>query len=468
METSPAEPLNYTYNRQRALNRFELNDKIRRDRQKIVLRANQDNIDNDDLLVTNNLDASFTTENSVSTLPNNRLETRYYQENYIYLNISSRQRQKYQERPITKEDRDTFPNKDLWDSFFDPDTGLFSGDLDICCLTFNNLLEFGQEFPYFFQKENQLWIKVPKDPNPNMYTITLDPPRRHIRAIRLVSVEGPRFLDAVNEFNNLLLLDVINPCTCQSFEWPDEMPFALILIPIGTYTIDGLLKQMIDLMNQVVAPEIFKTQNGKQCQPFSYFYDPASGQIDIISEYEFHLKFFFSPTNPQFHLWEMLGYEFPYPRDEMNQPTYVKNFSNLVEQESPLVAGQVNRIPFSRPSLDIFDYVYLAVEGLRVIQDEAVANDTDIFAKVLVRENRFISSTRIYSEPLDRLEQIKVKWIDQFGNLLDMKGQENSFLLEIIEYQDRLKDADFSSQRGLRNFDQEVTKVQHKTVVSVS
>lgn len=467
MESSPANPLNYTYNRQRDLQRFELRDKIRRDRQKIALKKDC-GLANDDLLATNNLDASFTNENTVGTLPNNRLETRYYQENYVYLNISSRQRTKFQERPVTTEDRETFPNKELWDEFFDPDTGLFSGDLDICCLTFNNLLEFGEEFPFFFQKENQLLIKVPADPDPNEYTIALDPPRRHIRAIRLVSVEAPRFLDPVNEQNNLILLDVINPCTCKSFEWPDDMPFALIFIPIGTYTIPNLLQKIVDLMNEAVAPEIFKTQKGRECTPFQYFYDAESGQIDFISEYEFHMRFFFSPTNPQFHLWEMLGFDFPYPQDEENQPAYVKVFSNLVDKASPLVAGQVNKIPFSRPNLDIFEYVYLAINGLRVIQDEAVSQDDDVFAKVLIRENRFVSSTRIFTEPLDRLEQIRVRWLDQFGNLLDVKGQENSFLLEIIEYQDRLKNADFSSQRGIRNYENEVCKVQHKTVVSIS
>lgn len=468
---SPANPINYTYNRQRDLQRFELNDKIRRDRQRMVLKGGQDTISSDDLLVTNNLDASFTNENTVGTLPNNRKETRYYQERYTYLNISSRQRQKFNERPVIKQDRDSFPNKQLWDEYFDPDTGLFSGDIDLCCLTFNNLLEFGQEFPYFFQKENQLWIKVPRDPDPNRYTIILEPPYRHIRTIRLVSVEGPRILDPVNEQNNLILLDVINPCTCKSFPWADDMPFAIILIPIGSYTIEGLLQKIVALMNQAVAPFLKKREDGSVCKPFSYFYDAGTGQIDFLGEYEFHMKFFFSTTMPQFNLWQMLGFEFPYPRDAENRPIYVKNFNNLVTRRSPIVPGHVNLIPYARPNLDIYDYVYLAIEGLQTIQDTAVANGTDLFAKVLVREpgeNRFISSTRVYSEPLDTLNQIKVKWLDQFGNLLDMKGQENSFMLEIVEYQDRLKDADFSSQRGLNNYDQEVDRVQHKTIVSVT
>lgn len=465
---SDAVPVNYTYNRQNDLKRFEIKDKIRRERQKIVLKNNEDEIDNDDLLITNNLDASFTNENSIGTLPNNRLETRYYQENYVYINISSRQRERYQERPVIAEDRNTFPNKVLWDEYFDKETGKFGGDLDICCITFNNLLNFGQEFPFFFQKENQLWIRVPKDLNPNHYSVILSPPRRNVRAVRLVSVEGPRKLDVVNAQNNLLLLDVIDPCTGKSFHFDDNLPFATILIPIGSYTVESLLQKIIALLNEVVSNAMKETGICKSCEPFVYFYDEGTGQIDILSEFLFHLKFWFSTTAPQFNLWEMLGFEYPYPRDNMNQPIYVNNFNNLVSIPSPLIAGKINKVPYRLPNLDVYDYVYLVIDNMKVIQDEQVALDADIFAKVLIKENRFLSSTKIYSVALDKLETIRVRWLDQFGNLLDLKGQENSFLLEIIEYQDRLKDADFSSHRGLRNFDEEVTRVQHKFLASIS
>lgn len=469
---SPALPDGYTYNRQKDLESFKFTDKIRQDRQKIVLKADPEQIDNDDLLVTNNLDASFTNENTLATLPNNRRETRYYQENIVYLNISSRQRQRFEERPVVASDRSLFPNKEIWDQFFDPESNTFQ-DLDICCLTFNNLLEFGQEYPYFFQNENQLFIRVPKDPNPNSYSITLQPQLRHIRAIRLVTVEGPVFLNQVNELNNLILLDVIDPCTNESFPNTDDLPFEIILIPIGSYTVESLMETMIKIFNYKMKEKIKGSnhaERAEECQPFSYFYDLNTGQIDIICQFQFLIKFWFSTTDPQFHLWEMLGYEFPYPRDEQNQPTYTNNFSNLVKKESPLILDQFNLIPFRRPNLDILDYVYLSIRRLKVIQDNSVTIgvDPDIYAKVLVRERRFVSSTKIFQVPLDRLDKIEVQWLDPFGNLLDLNGVENSFLLEIIEYQDKLKDTDFSSQRGLRNYDTEVDRVQYKTIVSIT
>lgn len=468
------ERANDTFNRQNALQRFALNDKLRKDRQRIVLKSDPHVLDSDDLLMTNNLDASFTNENTVGTLPNNRMESRYYQENYVYINVSSRERQRFIERPVIPEDRETFPNKEIWDEFFDPVTGIFGGDdLDLCCLTLNNVvetnfdrvLEFGQEFPYFFQRENQLFIQVPNDLEPNQYSVVLRPARRHVRSIRLVSVEPPRLLDVVNNQNNLVLIDVIDPCTSESIPHvPDpDLPFSMFLIPLGSYTIETLLITIVKQMNATV----------ERCNPFYYEYEETTGIISFKAKgkFKFHMKFWFSTNFPQFNLWEMLGFEFPYPRDEQNEPAYVDCFTNAIVEPSPLTTVIENMKPFKRPRLDILDYIYLEIEGLGVIQDPQVPGG-DLFGKILLRvdsldQTRALGITKIFPEPLDRLERLRVRWVDPFGNLLDIKGQENSFLLEIVEYQDRLKDADFSSQRGLRNYDDEVTKVAYKQVVSI-
>lgn len=469
-EYADANQSSFTLGRQGALQDFELKDKIRRDQQQIVLKTDPHSLASDDLLMTNSLDASFTNQNTIGTLPNNQIKNRYYQENYQLINISSRQRQKFISRPVTAEDRETFPNKEIWDEFFDPETNTFGGDdLEICCLALNQvlasnserILEFGQEFPFFFQKENELQIQVPNDINPNEYTITLRPARRHIRSIRLVSVEPPRFLDVINEQNNLILLDVIDPCIGESLPHvPDpDLPFSMFLVPLGDYTIPTLLDAIVLGMNSTV----------ERCNPFLSVFNPNTGEITFKvenSKWQFHMKFWFSTTFPQFNLWEMLGFEFPYPRDAENQPAYVSEFSNLVTEPSPLAPELNNVHPFKFPSLDIFDYIYLVVDGLAVVQDPQVI-DADLFAKVLVRESRFISSSKIFTEPLDKLEIIRVRWLDPFGNLLNVKGQENSFLMELVEYQDRLKDADYSSQRGVRNFD-EIERVQHKTVVAIT
>lgn len=465
---------NDTLNRQNALDRFQTQDKLRQERQKIILKSDPHVLDHDDLLMTNNLDASFTNENTIGTLPNNRLDTRYYQENYIYINISSRDRVKYLERPVIAEDRDTFPNKEIWDQFFDPETNTFGGaDLDLCCLTLNNVLqtnldrvlEFGQEFPYFFQRENQLYIKVPNDLEPNQYSIILRPARRHVRSIRLVSIEPPRFLDVVNDQNNLILIDVIDPCTKESVPHvPDpDLPFSMFLIPLGSYTIENLIETITTQMNATVS----------RCNPFMSSYDPITGAISFTAKdgWLFHMRFWFSTNYPQFNLWEMLGFEFPYPRDDENEPTYVKTFSNVISVASPLTSQLENIRPYKRPSLDIYDYIYLEIAEFGVIQDSQVIG-ADIFAKIPIRvtgldQTRILGITKIFQEPLDRVERIRVRWLDPFGNLLNVNGQENSFLLEIVEYQDRLKDADFSSQRGLRNYDEEVKKVSYKTVVSI-
>jgi hypothetical protein len=484
---SPAEARDGTYHMQKEIKRFELRDKVRKDRQRIrLVDKGMAPLDQDDLLLTHSLDHSFTNINTLGTLPNNQKDVRYYQETYRQINVNSRQRKKFQERPVIPSDRDTFPNKEIWDQFFDPESSEFQ-DLDVCCITFNSILGFDQEFPFFFIKEGQLWIKQPIDLSSSSYTITLEPALRHIRYIRLKSVEAPgtasnsfqeqvsltngnstsvinsNTLNQINSTNNLLMLDVLDPCRCdKSFPHTAGLPFTLLLIPVGNYTIDSLLTRIVQLMNDSLKECLEGLQ--RPCEPFSYFYDVNTGEVDIRSDYPFHLKFWFSTTHPQFNLHEMLGYPYPFPTDENGEPAYVKSFSNMIEVPSPLTnLGLVNRQPFKKPRLNVNDYIYLAIRHLDVIKDESVVSE-DLFAKIPTGgDSNYIGSTKVFFEPFNKLERFEVRWIDAFGNLVDFAGQENSFLVEAVEYQDKLKDSDYSSLRGIANYETDITKVAYKT-----
>lgn len=452
---------NDTFNRQEAIKRFNLKEAIRNDRQKIVL-TNKGFAPpgEDDLLTTNNLDYSFTNDNTLGILANNRKNTRYYQEVYKLQNISSRQRMKYEERLVVATDRPAFPNKDIWDKYFDPTTGTFK-EIDLCCLAFNNVTcpnnittNADQNFPYFVSRGGKLYIKVPKEFDTNKYTIILNPSLKNIRYVRVRSIEAPKKLNIVNKYNNLLMLDVKDPCNTNPCRYPGELPFALLLIPIGSYTIDELLAEIISQLNSVVC----------QCDPFSYYYNPNTGEITINSEYEFKLKFWFSTLYPQFNLYEMLGFKDPFPTDADGNEIYTKVFTNLVEQPSPLTnLGLINQVPYRTPNLDIHDYIFLAIKTLSVIKDESVTT-SDIFGKILLKEPSlpFVSTTKVFQQTLNTLESLEIEWLDAFGNLVDFQGQENSFLLEFVEEQDKLKNSEFSNTRGLNNYDPSVPKVIYK------
>jgi hypothetical protein len=459
----PVNPSNNTYNRQEAINRFELRDKLQKQANSIVLRDKGFAPPSaDDLLTTNNLDVSFTNENTLAMLPNNQRDRRYYQEVYRIVGVNSRQRQKYNERPVVAADRINFPNKEIWDEFFNSVDGSFN-NINACCVTFNNILGFTQEFPNYFIKNCQLWFREPINPNTNQYSILLQPPPRHIRYVRLRSVETPLILNVVNKYNNLLLLDVINPCTGKSFEYTTDnnnsLGFALLLIPIGRYTVAQLVETIVALLN--TAAEFC-------CEPFSGIYNENTGEITFNCEYSFHLKFWFSTLYPQFNLFEMLGFKTAFPVDSQGNTIYVNSWTNLVDEPSPLTsAGLVNKVPFRFPNLDVHEYIYLAIRFLNVITDAAVATDTDVFAKVLLKERfvgqNLINTSKVFLEPLDKIERLDIQWLDAYGNLVDFGGQENSFMLEFVVYQDKLKDSDFSTLRGISNYDPNVDKVVFKS-----
>lgn len=458
-------PNQMTYNRQEAVKRFELADQIKKDNQKIMLQGKGvAPLSSDDLLTTNNLDYSFTNDNTMALLANNRKEYRYQQEIYRQVNVNSRSRMKFRTRPVTNSDRECFPDKMIWDQYFNSESETFE-NIDLCCITFNNVMGgFDQQFPYFTIKEGQLYINVPEYLESDNYKIVLKPPPKNIRQVRLRSVEVPKSFDIINKTNNLLMLDVINPCTGESFPYPDDLDFALILLSIGIYSVEEILQNIVDQLNLTVR-QLRASVQQSECDPFSYIYNSNTGEVTINSELEFHLKFWFSTSYPQFNLFEILGYPYPFPRNDEGNPIYVKSFSNLIEQSSPLTSnGLTNKIPYQKPNLNIYDYIFLAIDKLDVIQDQSVTN-YDIFAKILINDNGFIGGTKIFQTPLEKLEELRIYWIDAYGNPVEFNGQENSFLLEFIEEQDKLKNADFSSNRGLNNFDNDICKIAYKTNV---
>jgi hypothetical protein len=291
--------------------------------------------------------------------------------------------------------------------------------------------------------------------------VDLNPTLKNVRSIRLVSAEIPLEINNITPYNNMLMLDVIDPKTQQSIDFDSDLPFMLLLIPPGNYDIAGLMDTIVALLNHAME---FVCMSTSECPAFSYKYVETTGEIEICSKFCFHLKFWFSCTEIQFNVWDMLGFPEPFPTDDNNNPIYLNKWSNLVERVSPLGDGAslVNKVPAKKPGLDIFRYVYLVVKGLRVLRDTNVAEGNDILAKVfLSEEQKLITGTKIFDVPVENIYVFDVEWIDEYGQLVDFGGRDNSFTLQILEYQDKLKRADYNSQRGMRNYEERVPSIAY-------
>jgi len=469
MEFGPAKPINYTLNRQGAIRRFQLRDKIRKDNQKVVLKS-ECALPEDDLLSTNQIQEyqdpskpkpKTTTPDQLGLLPTNLINERYFQENYSLVNISSRQRNQYYIKTVTLEDRMDFPNQDIFDEYYDPETGNF-GDLLKCSSTFNNVLGLlGQDLPCYFAEGGKLKLRIKNDTDTNQYRVNLNPVLKNVRTIRLVSAEIPLTINNITPHNNLLMLDVIDPCTGQSFDFDTDLPFMLLLIPPGDYDVPQLLETITALLN--CALQCINRSSAK-CPAFGYKYVPETGEIEFMSKYKFHLKFWFSCTEAQFNVWDMLGFPGPYPMDENRNPVYVKVFSNLVDRLSPLgeIPGLMNRVPAKRPSMDIYSFIYLIVKELGVLRDTNIPDGKEILAKVFLSEpQKLISGTKVFDVPVETIERFDVEWVDEYGQLVDFGGRDNSFTLQILEYVDKLKRVDYNSQRGTRNYEDRIPSISY-------
>jgi len=469
MEFGPARPINYTLNRQGALKRFQLRDRIRKDNQKIVLKSDTC-LPADDLLSTNQIQeyqdprkktSETTSPDQLGILPTNLIDERYYQENYTLVNISSRQREQFLVRTITAEDRDEFPNKEIFDKFFDPDTETF-GDLLQCASTFNSVIGLEQDLPCYFAEEGKLKLRVKNDTETNHYRVNLNPVLKNVRSIRLVSAEVPLTINNITPQNNLLMLDVIDPCTNQSVDFDTDLPFMLLLIPPGNYNIQELLRTITALLN--CAMQCINRSTIER-PAFRYKYVETTGEIVFESIFSFHMKFWFSCTESQFNVWDMLGFPGPYPTDDCNNPVYVKSFSNIVNRPSPLgeIPGLLNRVPAKRPSLDIYSFIYLVVKDLRVLNDTNIPEGKEILAKVFLNEpQKLMAGTKVFDVPVEEIRRFDIEWIDEYGQLVDFGGRDNSFTLQILEYVDKLKRVDFNSQRGTRNYEDRIESIHYK------
>jgi hypothetical protein len=81
---------------------------------------------------------------------------------------------------------------------------------------------------------------------------------------------------------------------------------------------------------------------------------------------------------------------------------------------------------------------------------------TPCFAKIQLNApsgqicyNSYVSTEKIFDTPIARLDEIDLAIYRTDGTLFDLRGRDYSITLQIEEYQDRLRNAEVSSRRGI-------------------
>jgi hypothetical protein len=460
---------NMTYNVQDDLRKFRLKRYMTQRGTVLAKTESGATAEEGDPLIANDIDGS----NVISRQDRHEEPDpeRYYKEVRRVININSRFRSRIQWIPVGIEWlQQTFPDlcREHWSEttnyFADPQK--FTNCLNKLVKCGSGICDSGSDF---LCKQNLVCRSVPLSDSPSEYRFPLDTILNNVKSLTLLSTEIPNTLATITSDNNVMTVDLIecnarchDKCpTCTHVGYCDSylLPYIVIQIPPGHYTLIELAKTIEEQLNSSV--EKFTKQGYKDL--FQVLADPETDafliQIKCSAASEnvkFNVAFLPHPRVPELSLHYMLGFQ------QSSSNGFCRAWSNLVAHVSSnnCHLSGINKKPFRPIDLTPHKYIYLAIEGFKTIDDPMITG-YDLFAKIQIEPsdtrprilfNTYLDNPKFFVDsPLRIVENLKVSWIDAFGQLVDFQNVEQSFTLEFLIYVDYLVDSNFSSLRGTRD-----------------
>ena len=294
-------------------------------------------------------------------------------------------------------------------------TCLNAGCNPICQLQTENLNSIAEPF---FTKDCRIFMKIPKFPNPNNYTIFFNSPFSYIKEISLVAAEIPNPFRTIGPHNNKIIFHV-KDSNGRALPFKQDyrgIPFFLIEIVPGIYTLERLLSEMENLANDALEQY---GDPGKAELRFQISYDCITEIVSIKlidkaknknrTTWLFHWRFWNHCTIPvERTLYRMLGFGRAFLRDRdgcdyysscldsawLSSPSCISSSnSNNSSLEAVDTYGcrktQKYPRPFARPNLFPDTFFYLIIDNLDLGNDAIYACNPDltinnIFAKIQV------------------------------------------------------------------------------------
>lgn len=334
--------------------------------------------------------------------------------------------------------------------------------------------------PYFTRPDTDIGKLTFKYPNPNSYILQLPRKFINVKSMRLLSVQIPNTLNAVNQYNNLILLDIKDNVTDDSIPLKTGVsPFKFILFQLtpGNYSLSQLTSHIQDTVNQIV--QSYSVDEFENL--FTVSLNSNTGEITITLNQPpgryltFHWRFWFVdsldaslPITQFTNIWYLLGFSLPYEINADGSDKYVTERTNLVDKGmNALIDGTVPDrtefhvfVPYRFPTVSPNNYIYLELQQLGAIIDiqnpysTNFKNQNSLFAKIIMDvpagaiSHTFDSTVKLFPDTLPTLERLQIKWVDFAGLPVDFQNRDHSFTLEIIEYIDELETTGYNSRRG--------------------
>lgn len=295
-------------------------------------------------------------------------------------------------------------------------------------------------------------------PFPNSYALDLDKAYINVKSIRIISSEMPNTDTIININNNHLTFQLIdktlpppttdNPysqnikTSTGSIDWE-------IYLPYGNYTLDQLVSQMTQQINQTILDQSGRTD------VFHITANSVTGVFSITtkSPYAFTWNFNANPVLKWRNLYQMLGFQ--------NSLTsiYATSFTNLISV-SVGSAGNVQFIqrPYRAIMLQVSGVIWVQLNNYETIYDTLTQNkyfckfNLDNVPSGQYAYDTFTPSVHVFVDaPLPVLSMVDVRLYDEVGMPYNFNGVDHSFTLEITRHIDRLMGTDFNSRRGVND-----------------
>lgn len=334
--------------------------------------------------------------------------------------------------------------------------------------------------PYFTRPDGDIGKLTFRFPNPNYYILRLPRTFINVKSIRLLSVQIPHTFNSVNQYNNLILLDIKDNATNDSIPLKTgASPFKFILFQLtpGNYSLPELIAHIQTTVNQKV--QEFSVDGFEHL--FTVSFNANTGAINITlnqppgRDLSFHWRFWFVdsldgplPITQFTNIWYLLGFSLPYEINADGSDKYVVVRTNLVDKGmNELIDGDVPDrpefhvvVPYRFPTISPNNYIYLEIQQLGSIIDiqnphsTNFKNQNSLFGKIIMDvsagsiSHSFDSTVKLFPNTLPLLDRLQIKWVDFAGLPVDFQMRDHSFTLEIIEYIDELDNVGYDSRRG--------------------
>ena len=299
----------------------------------------------------------------------------------------------------------------------------------------------------------------------NDYTINLGKPYKNVKSLKLLSSNFRNTDTVINCYNNLIILKMLNVDTETETEYK-------YLVPIGNYSVDELLTEIVDGLNLIIFGELIISNY------FSYSYNSNTGIIiieGIDDMYQFNINMNIYINNNRYvsnsrTIWNMLGF---IDNITLNDPInngviYYKLITNGITKYNK--SGMEYTIPYHRPFLGISRNIWISLNDYETIYD--VKTNKSYFNKLsffnisngnlshnniigynklhiqdLIEDANFQDIVTIFPTPIAILDKIHIVLYDEIGTLYNTNNEPHWFILEIVHQVDKLVATDIQSRR---------------------